>query len=206
MPSTNHARALHRANVWIADLGRALETDDRHFTQRLLRVWLHLLRDRLTMEAAVKFGQQLPELLRGEYYDGWEPSRVPVKYDAEDYVRRFATDALVAADEVPALAATTTYVVTEHMSPGQVERTLAELPADLRATMRDAMPVRPGDRGRPDPAKMATLEERVAALGEAVRTLARGLDDNGAIGTGVDRAGVARAARLAEEILVAVGP
>jgi uncharacterized protein (DUF2267 family) len=201
MPPANYSHALHNANVWIADVALALQIEDRRVAHRLLRGWLHALRDRLTVEATVKFGQQLPEILRGEYYDGWEPSRTPVKYDAAGYVRRFAAVALVAPQDVPAIAAAITDVIAEHMSPGQVDTALAELPAELRATVRDgAAPARPLTEGASSAA--ASLDERVTALAEAVRTLAHGLKDE-SIGDTVDQAKVARAARLAEEIVVA---
>jgi uncharacterized protein (DUF2267 family) len=201
MPRTNFSHALHNAHVWIADVALALQLEDRRVAHRVLRGWLHALRDRLTVEAAVKFGQQLPEILRGEYYDGWEPNKAPMKYDAAGYVRRFAAEALVAPQEVPAIAASITEVITEHMSPCQVDTALAELPAELRATVRDgAAPARPVTDG--DAGAGGALDERVTALAEAVRTLARGLKDDG-IGDTVDQARVARAARLAEEILVA---
>jgi len=203
MPPTNYSHALHRANVWIADVDHSLDLDDRRIAHRYLRAWLHTLRDRLTIEAVVKFGQQLPEILRGEYYDGWEPSRAPVKFDAAGYVRRFAAEAFVPDDDVPAIAAAITDVIAGHMSAGQVDTVMAELPADLRGTVRDGIsPGRPA-RTASGTAAAASLDDRVAALGEAVRTLARGLKDEHSIGDPVDQARVARAARLAEEIVVA---
>jgi uncharacterized protein (DUF2267 family) len=206
MSAAIYNQALHRANTWLADVSAALGTSDRHYAQRVLRTWLHMLRDRLTVEAAVKFGQQLPELLRGIYYDGWEPSRVPVKYSAEQYAQRFASDSLVSVEDVPAAAAAVSDVMTERMSPGQVEEAFAELPVDLRATIRDGAPVRRKAMSGVSPrGGHATLDEQVAALGEAVRTLARGLEDEHVSGARVDQAEVRRAARLAEEILVAVG-
>jgi uncharacterized protein (DUF2267 family) len=205
MPSANYSHAVHRANVWIADVARSLETDDRRAAHRILRAWLHALRDRLTVEATAKFGQQLPELLRGEYYDGWEPARAPIKYDAAAYIRRFSAEALVTLEDVPAMAAIVTDVMTGRMSPGQVEAALAELPADLRATVRDGVPPSGFLGNGRVAARPVTLDERVVALGEALRTLARGLEDEHATGAGVDQTKVARAARLAEEILVAAG-
>jgi hypothetical protein len=103
--------------------------------------------------------------------------------------------------EVPGISATITYVIAEHMSPGQVDEMLAELPANLRSTIWGgaAAPERPAAQG-PD----TTLDERLQTLTEAVRTLARGLEGN-ATGGAVDPAQVARSARLAEEILVAAG-
>src|SRR5258705_2097244 len=126
----NHA--VHTANIWLADVSSALGTTDRRFTRRAVRAWLHTMRDRLTVNSAAKFGQQLPELLRGEYYDGWEPTRVPVKYTIDQYLLRFATEAFISLDEVPETAAAITEVVADHMSPGQLKQTLAELPTDLR--------------------------------------------------------------------------
>lgn len=206
MPSY-YDHAVHRASTWVADVTAALGTQDRHYGRRVLRAWLHTLRDRLTIDAAAKFGQQLPELLRGTYYDGWEPSRVPQKYNASEYVQRFSTEALVPASEVPGIAAAVTHVISEHMSPGQADEALAELPSGLRATIRDGAGVTEPTEpiGRHRPTTPSSIEDRLAALTEAVRTLAQGLEGHRAAGQGADSAQVARAARLADEILVSAG-
>jgi uncharacterized protein (DUF2267 family) len=210
MSSANYDHAVHRANVWLADVTAALGTNDRHYGRRVLRVWLHSLRDRLTVDSAVKFGQQLPELLRGTFYDGWEPRRVPVKHNAEEYVLRFSTEALIPTSDVPSVASAVTQVIADHMSPGQVSEALAELPRDVRGVVADGatVPV-PTTTSRPPtgyvPAGSGLNEQRLDALSEAVRTLARGLDGERVGGQQVDPAQVARAARLAEEIRVAAG-
>jgi uncharacterized protein (DUF2267 family) len=199
---------VHRASVWLADVTAAIGTQDRNYGRRVLRAWLHTLRDRLTVDAVAKFGQQLPELLRGTYYDGWQPNRAPIKYDAGEYVQRFAAEAVVPTAEVPGIAAAVTQVIAEHMSPGQVTETLAELPDSLRATVRDGAGVtaaaEPTGRHRPDGAR-ASIDDQLAALTEAVRTLARGLEGQRSSGQPVDAAQVARAARLADEIVVSSG-
>ena len=38
---------------------------------------LHTLRDRLTVDVAAKLAAQLPTLIRGIYYEDWDPSRTP---------------------------------------------------------------------------------------------------------------------------------
>jgi uncharacterized protein (DUF2267 family) len=205
--SSDFEHAVHRASIWLADVTAALGTPDRHYGRRVLRAWLHTLRDRLTVEAAAKFAQQLPELLRGMYYDGWEPNRVPQKFDALEYVQRFSAEAVVPASEVPGIAAAVTHVISEHMSSGQVDEALAELPGTLRATIRDGAAVAaPAETGRHRPEGAGTsIDDRISALTEAVRTLARGLEGQHPAGQGVDPAQVARAARLADEILVSSG-
>jgi uncharacterized protein (DUF2267 family) len=203
MSSGNYEHAMQRASVWLADVCAALGTHDRHYAHRVLRTWLHTLRDRLTVEAAAKFGQQLPELLRGTYYDGWEPSQVPIKYSPAEYVHRFSTEAFIPASEVPNIAASVTQAIAEHMSPGQVAETLTELPSGLRATIRDGAPVTDGGGRTRSRAAAPSLDEKLATLTEAVLSLARGLESEPPASQRTDPAYVSRAARLAEEILVA---
>jgi len=53
-----------------------------------LRAVLHALRDRLTVQEASDLAAQLPMLIRGLYYDGWNPAKVPVKMDREEFLAR----------------------------------------------------------------------------------------------------------------------
>ena len=78
-------------------------THDRLPGLPVVRAWLHILRDRLTVEVAAHFAVQLPELLRGVFYDGWNPSRVPMKYGRGEYLTRFAREARVHDSDVPRL-------------------------------------------------------------------------------------------------------
>ncbi|MGO8966719.1 MAG: DUF2267 domain-containing protein, partial [Mycobacterium sp.] len=42
--------AMQTAHTWINDVAREFDTEDREFAYRVLRAWLHTLRDRLTVE------------------------------------------------------------------------------------------------------------------------------------------------------------
>ena len=53
---------------------------------KALRAVLHTVRDRLPLDVAVHFGAQLPMLIRGMYYEGWEPSKVPIKMTRESFL------------------------------------------------------------------------------------------------------------------------
>ncbi|GGI98958.1 hypothetical protein GCM10011581_40240 [Saccharopolyspora subtropica] len=128
--------ALHTANAWLHDVAKEFGTDDRQFVHRVLRAWLHTLRDRLTVEATAHFAAQLPELLRGIYYEGWDPSAVPQRYDAAEYASRFARDANISLQDVHRVAPTVTAVVQSHVSPGHLGKVLDQLPKDMRALLR----------------------------------------------------------------------
>ena len=49
---------------------------------------LHAVRDRLPVDQSAKLAAQLPMLVRGIYYDGWDPSRVPVKMHRAEFEAR----------------------------------------------------------------------------------------------------------------------
>lgn len=208
-------RAVQTANTWLADVARAFGTDDRRFAYRVVRAWLHTLRDRLTVEASAHFSAQLPEFLRGVYYDGWDPSRVPLKYRPEEYQQRFAYEARIPLADVPHAARTVTAALNEHLSPGHLDTALGQLPHALREVMDPSRAPAARQGGQPDRSggsgdgaphvestehRLARLEETVQTLTDALRTLAAGLEELPTEEATPDR-GV-RAARLAREILL----
>lgn len=60
--------------------------EHRNQSYALFRAILTTLRDRLTVDEAVHFGAQLTILLRGIYYEGWDPSVVPIKMNKEEFL------------------------------------------------------------------------------------------------------------------------
>jgi len=132
-PDFEHS--IHTANIWLKSVSESLGTKDRHLAHRVMRTWLHTLRDRLTVDVAAHFAAQLPDLMRGAYYDGWDPSHVPIKYDRQGYVNRFSQEAKVSTEEVPRMAAAVTAAVRDHVSPGQLESALQQVPNDIRGLL-----------------------------------------------------------------------
>lgn len=124
--------AVEVAHTWISDVAKEFNTDDREFAYGVLKAWLHTLRDRLTVEASAHFAAQLPDLIRGIFYQAWNPNVVPQKYDAEAYAVRFARDANIARDDVGKAAAATTAAVLHHLPAAQMDKALGQLPAEIR--------------------------------------------------------------------------
>ena len=124
-------RSIGKAITWLIDVDEQSGTKDRRLAYRVTRAWLHGLRDRLTVEVTAHFAAQLPELLRGVFHDGGNPSRVPLRYGRDEYVARFARDARVRESDVARAAGAVTTVARRYM-PGAVEQAFALLPASLR--------------------------------------------------------------------------
>jgi uncharacterized protein (DUF2267 family) len=72
-------KTVQESNLWLKDLMERLGTYDRHHAYSTLRAVLHVLRDRIGPENAAHLGAQLPMLLRGLFYEGWDPTGKPTK-------------------------------------------------------------------------------------------------------------------------------
>lgn len=170
------------ADSWLADVAHDLGTDDLSYAYRVLCAWLHTLRDRLTVEAGARFAAHLPELVRGLYYEGCKPARVPMTYGAQGYIERFATDAQMSPADVAAAAAAVACAVRRHLSPEQFNDAVVQLPGPIRELVAGEA----GDQRTPQPTAAADrtangdrvdrIEQQVAVLTEAMRVMAQGLD------------------------------
>lgn len=133
-------RSLHKSNEWLKSLMERLGSDDRRYAYRVLRGYFHVLRDRLTVDEAAQLAAQLPHLLRGVFYEGWDPSKTPETYrDRETFLSRLAEAAqLSGPDEAARAAQAATEVLREHITEGELEDVFQMLPKSLRTVLQPA--------------------------------------------------------------------
>jgi uncharacterized protein (DUF2267 family) len=126
---------IQKTNLWLKDLMQELGWDDRHKAYQGLRVTLQTLRDRLTIEEAAQLGAQLPLLLRGAYYEGWNPTDTPHK---ERHITAFLApirahfhnDPRVNAEEV---VRAVFKLLANYISTGEIADVREALPRELNA-------------------------------------------------------------------------
>jgi uncharacterized protein (DUF2267 family) len=124
---------VQKTNRWIKELSEELGGVSRREAYRVLRGFLHALRDRLPVDEAAQLGAQLPMLVRGLYYEGWDPSRAPRKMRAEEFVEAFAGQAALRPSQEPGPALRAAACVwRRHISEGEVVDVLSTLPEDVR--------------------------------------------------------------------------
>lgn len=126
-------RSVEKAHLWINDVAEQLGTEDHREAYRVLRAYLHALRDRLPVDEVAQLAAQLPELIRGIYYEGWDPSSTPVKYqDFADFLNRVAEDAVLDGETEASYAVSAVAgVLRRHVSAGEIDDIQALLPEDL---------------------------------------------------------------------------
>lgn len=123
---------VRKTQGWIAEVARALGADE-HAAYRALRAVLQALRDRLTVDEACQLAAQLPQLVRGFYFEGYRPGRKPLGERTEE-----AFLASVRAhhgpgplDERAAVAAVLS-VLERHVSEGELADVRGMLPRGVR--------------------------------------------------------------------------
>ena len=123
-------RTVHRTNEWMHDLMNELSWRDKHKAYVAMKATLHALRDRLTVDEAAQLAAQLPMLVRGFYYEGWDPSDKPLK---ERHKREFlAHIARELADyDAEAVARAVFHVLLRHVSEGEIDDLKHIMPAEL---------------------------------------------------------------------------
>lgn len=130
-------RSMHKTNQWISDVAVQLGTNDRRQAYRVLRGFLHLLRDRLPAEEGAHLAAQLPHFLRGVFYEDWRPADSPQAFRSrEEAFRRLADAATLSGPTEASLALDACgRVLRRHVSEGEVRDIIENLPEPLRQPM-----------------------------------------------------------------------
>jgi uncharacterized protein (DUF2267 family) len=127
-------RSAEKAHIWLKEVAAELGVDDRHYAYRALRAVLHALRDRLTVDVAAKLAAQLPTLIRGIYYEDWDPSGKPMPiHDIDTFLQHVVSEGRFSGETEASMAvAAVTAVLRAHVTAGEIEDVAAVLPEKLR--------------------------------------------------------------------------
>jgi uncharacterized protein (DUF2267 family) len=125
---------VQATHIWINDTAQELGIEDKHRAYLVLRAFLHAIREHLQVDESAQFAAQLPMLLRGLYYEGWQPAKVPVRERTRDaFLQRIeeeaALDGSLPAEKAAWAAAA---VIEKHVDPGEYEHVLGMIPGKVR--------------------------------------------------------------------------
>ena len=85
---------------------------------------------------SAEFAQQLPVLVRGIYFDGWQPADVPIKLNRDDFLyevrQGFPYDAEGGPERVTQVVLDT---LRRHVTQGEWQDVKASMPKDLATLM-----------------------------------------------------------------------
>ncbi|MFI7079214.1 DUF2267 domain-containing protein [Micromonospora sp. NPDC049903] len=108
----------------------------RNQSYAALRTVLHLLRDRMPVQESVEFSAQLPMVVRGIYFEGWQPSDVPIKLNRDDFLyevrQGFPYDVQGGPERVVQVVLDT---LRRHITQGEWDEVKDTMPDDLAQIM-----------------------------------------------------------------------
>jgi len=108
----------------------------RNQSYSALRGVLHALRDRLTIEETAHLSAQLPMLIRGIYFEGWDPTKVPVKMHRDDFLQRIRREfPYEIPDGIERLVDVVIEALRRHITEGEWQNVRASLPKDMVAIL-----------------------------------------------------------------------
>ncbi len=130
---------VQQTNLWLKDLMARIPTSDRHYAYQLLRATLHAFRDRIGPENAAHFGAQLPMLIRGFYYEGWQPSKPPTKTrHLDDFLNAIEDDAGRSLGAGVGLKVKCVFaVIADRIDAHEIEKLRKVLPAELKPLLQE---------------------------------------------------------------------
>jgi len=123
---------IQKTNMWLKEVMEELGWDDRHRAYLALRSVFHSLRDRLPIEEATDLGAQLPMLVRGFYYDAWNPSGKPIKFNKDEFLSNFRQQFASENIDEEKITQAVFKVIEKHIADGEIEDIKSALPHDLK--------------------------------------------------------------------------
>ena len=126
-------KTIQTTNIWLNEIMQEIGPD-RQVAWKVLSTVLHKLRDNLPLELAAHLSAQLPLLVRGAFYDQFEPGRQPMRCrDMESFAAEVAEWLADTRPVDPDLAITAVFrVLSRHVAEGQIAKVRDALPKPIR--------------------------------------------------------------------------
>jgi uncharacterized protein (DUF2267 family) len=130
---------LHKTHRWLNELMLIMDWQDRHRAYLAMRATLHALRDRLTVEETAQLAAQLPMLIRGFYYEGWDPTGQPVKERHLEQFLAHITQYFRDEDfcDAERIARGVFTILATRVTEGEIEDVKQVLPEEIRSLWPD---------------------------------------------------------------------
>lgn len=127
-------KSLQTTAIWLEEIQSDIGPD-RAFAWRVLSVVLQNLRDHLPLELAAHLGAQLPVVIRGSFYDQFDPTVLPKQAHGADEFLQSVADGLKDSRGVdPRDAVQAVFgVLDRHLSRGQIDKVVRSSPRGIRA-------------------------------------------------------------------------
>ncbi len=124
---------IQKTNEWLGAIAEKLETKDRHKAYLAMLTVLQALRDRLPLAEVAQLGAQLPTIIRGIYYAGWDPTAEhPAERHKDEFLDRIRHTFRDEPADAEKISRAVLAVLEAHVTPGEIDDVRRVLPPELR--------------------------------------------------------------------------
>ncbi len=128
-------RTVQKSESWIGEMHAQLKWMDADGVYHLLRATLQTLRDQLNTNEAAQFASQLPLLLRGTFYECWDPKQTTKgvsKQEFLDSVLQKLGPIGPPKYDLESSVGVALQVIFNHVSPGEIKDVIGSLKPSLK--------------------------------------------------------------------------
>lgn len=131
---TAFTHAAQQAQQWVNELNDDLNWEDKGRAYRLLRSVLHTTRDFLSIEEVADLSAQLPIVIRGVFFEEWDPATAPVwKRKKQDFVAQIASEfENEPLENIDEAVAAVFRLLDRHISQGEITQVRNSMQKSLR--------------------------------------------------------------------------
>ncbi len=137
-PYSTFESSIDKTNLILKEIEQAYgwSKERRHQSYAALRTVLQLLRDRLPIVESAQFAAQLPVMVRGVYFEGWDPTIVPVKLNRSDFLYEVRQGFPYEVEGgVEGMVNVVLDALKRHVTPGEWEDVKSNLPREFGSMM-----------------------------------------------------------------------
>jgi uncharacterized protein (DUF2267 family) len=129
-------RTVAKTYEWLHQVAERDDFDDLNRAYHVLRSVLHALRDRVEPNVAAHVAAQLPMLVRGIFYEGWDPAKTPMRMSLPEFLSRVEKEAgLKGTSEAEEAVRAVMAVCWAELGEGTMGHLISVLPSDFAVLM-----------------------------------------------------------------------
>lgn len=127
-------KTVQKSQLWIEEIEKNLDSSSENRAYLALRTVLHSLRNHLQINEAIHLGAELPMLIRGLYFEGWDPREKPQRdKDQKDFFNYFKSYFSEETDEeIKKMVKAVFKVLDNKISQGEIKDVRENLPSHIR--------------------------------------------------------------------------
>ncbi|AKM82421.1 TPA: DUF2267 domain-containing protein [Candidatus Berkelbacteria bacterium] len=125
---------VQKTNIFLGSIENDLGWEGhRHQAYQATRAVLHALRDRLPIDLEAHLAAELPLFLKGVFFEGWSPARVPLRMNKEEFIQYIRQNFIfdVKENEVEKVINVVGKRIFELIGPEETKNILQALSSDV---------------------------------------------------------------------------